>query len=148
MDAKQLVSVSVTRHFEASAETVYDAWFDPAIARKFLFATPQGTVVRCEIDAREGGKFVITDRRGDVDFEHVGEYLELSRPDHISFSFGVPQFSTDVSRVSVDIFPVPEKPGCKVTLLHDEVLADYQSKTHEGWSNILNALAQTLTEKQ
>jgi len=145
MDAKQLVSISVTRHIDATPERVYDAWFDPATTGKWLFATPHGTMVRCEIDAQEGGKFVFVDRRDGVDCEHVGEYLELSRPDHICFRFGVPQFSKDLSRVSIDIFP-EKSGGCKLTLLHDEVLADYQSKTQEGWSNILNGLAKTLEE--
>jgi len=143
MDAKQLVSISLTRHFDAEPERVYDAWLDPATAGKWLFATPQGTMVRCEIDPCEGGKFVFVDHREGNDYKHVGEYLELSRPDHICFEFGVPQFSSDVSRVSIDIFP-EKSGGSKLTLLHDEVLADYQSKTQEGWSNILNGLAAIL----
>jgi len=53
-------SVSVTRRYDAPPEQVFDAWLDPARARKFLFATPTGEMVRVEIDGRARGSFVIT----------------------------------------------------------------------------------------
>jgi uncharacterized protein YndB with AHSA1/START domain len=45
-------TVRVSRHFEASAEHVFDAWLDPEKVGKFLFKTPAGEMQRVEIDPR------------------------------------------------------------------------------------------------
>lgn len=135
--------VRVTRRFSASAERVFDAWLDPARAQKFLFATPTGQMVRAEIDARVGGKFVFTDRREGVDVEHMGEYLEIERPRRLVFTFAVPQFSAESTRVSIDI--VPLETGCELTLTHEGVLPDYVTRTEAGWGMILDNLAAKTT---
>ena len=137
-------TVRVTRRFDASAERVYDAWLDADRARRWLFATPTGEMVRAEIDARVGGAFVFVDRRDGVDVAHVGEYLELDRPRRIVFDFAVPQFSAERTRVTVDI--VPLAPGCELTLTHEGVLPDYAARTAEGWAGILARLAASLGE--
>lgn len=55
--------LTVTREFTALASRVFDAWLDPADARRFLFATPEGEMQQIEIDARVGGKALIVERR-------------------------------------------------------------------------------------
>jgi uncharacterized protein YndB with AHSA1/START domain len=136
------VTVRVTRRFDASPERVFDAWLDSETAAKFLFATPTGRVVRAEIDARVGGKFVFVDRRDGADVEHIGEYLEITRPRRLAFTFAVPKFSSQRTSVSIDI--VPDGAGCTVSLTHAGVLPDYASRTEEGWTRILDGLAAAL----
>jgi uncharacterized protein YndB with AHSA1/START domain len=132
--------VVVTHRFSASAERVYDAWLDPDRAGKFLFATPTGTMVRVEIDARVGGHFVFVDRRDGQDIEHTGTYIELIRPTRIVFDFSVPKFSSVETRVSVDIRRLNN--GCELTLTHDGVLPEYESRTAGDWTKILTSLEQ------
>lgn len=74
------VTVRVARRFNASAERVFDAWLAPKIAGEWLFATATGRMVRVEIDARVGGRFVFVDRRNGEDVEHLGEYLIGEHP--------------------------------------------------------------------
>lgn len=100
-------------------------------------------MVRAEIDARVGGKFVFTDRRDGVDVEHTGEYLEIERPRRLVFTFAVPQFSAESTRVSIDI--VPLETGCELTLTHEGVLPDYVTRTEAGWGMILDNLAAKTT---
>jgi uncharacterized protein YndB with AHSA1/START domain len=141
MTANPNPTVRVSRRFSASAERVFDAWLDPDKARKFLFATPTGRMVRCEIDARVGGKFVFTERRDGQDVEHTGEYVEIDRPRRLVFDFAVPRYSKEVTRVTVEI--VAQASGCELTLTHEGVHPDYASRTESGWATILESLART-----
>ena len=139
MTAETPVTVRVVRRFDASPERVFDAWLDRETAGKFLFATRTGRMVRVEIDARIGGKFAFVDRRDGEDVEHIGEYLEIDRPRRLVFTFAVPKFSRQSTRVSIDI--VPDGAGCALTLTHVGVLPDYANRTEQGWGKILDALA-------
>lgn len=150
-------TVVVTRQFAAPPEVVFDAWLDPAVAGRFLFATPTGQMTRVEIEPHVGGRFMIAERRPtqsgetiehapdqfDV-AEHVGEYLELDRPRRIVFSFGLPKYSADVAQVTIDV--APRESSCQLTLTQSVApeWAEYQDKIREGWSNILAGLAAVL----
>jgi uncharacterized protein YndB with AHSA1/START domain len=136
-------TVTVTHRYRQSAETVFDAWLTPATAGGFLFATPQGTMVRAEIDAKVGGGFIFTDRRDGQDVEHVGEYLEIDRPRRLVFDFKVPAFSDQATKVAIDIAPA-EGGGCELTLTHEGVLPDYAARTVDGWTMILAKLGEKL----
>jgi uncharacterized protein YndB with AHSA1/START domain len=134
--------VRVTHRFTASAERVFDAWLDPKTAGAWLFSTPTGEMVRVEIDARVGGAFCFTDRRDGEDIDHLGHYEVIDRPKRLVFTFGVPKFSAEVTRVSLDI--VAMDAGCELTLTHTGVLPDYAERTVGGWTMILNRLAANL----
>ncbi|SIO25694.1 Uncharacterized conserved protein YndB, AHSA1/START domain [Singulisphaera sp. GP187] len=142
MSSETPVNLQVTQRFAASAERVFDAWLDPEKAARWLFATETGQMVRTEIDARVGGAFNFTERRGGEDVAHVGEYLEIERPRRLVFTFGIPMYSPLSTRVTVDILPLES--GCQLTLTHEGVLPEYVSRTEAGWGMLLAGLAKTL----
>jgi len=127
----------VVRHrYPHPPETVFDAWLDPKLARRFAFATPDGEMIVAEIDARVGGRFNFTDRRpGMGDVAHVGEYEVIDRPRRLVFTFAVPQYDPAYTRVTLDFAPVDG--GCEVTLTHDGVPPEYSEQTKGGWTAIL-----------
>jgi uncharacterized protein YndB with AHSA1/START domain len=132
-------TVKVTRQMAASAERVFDAWLDPKTAGKWLFSTPTGKMVRVEIDARVGGRYLIVDRRDMGDIAHTGEYLEIDRPKRLVFTLVVPLFSAESTRVSIDIVALSTS-TCELTLTHEGVYQDYAGRTQEGWTRILEGL--------
>lgn len=144
MNETKNITVQVTHHFRQPAERVFDAWLDAEKASRFMFSTETGDLVRCDIDARVGGEFVMTDRRPDGDVEHRGRYLEIERPYRLVFTFGIPAESADVDVVTVEIRPVDG--GCQLTLTTEmkPEWADYVDRTRAAWSKILGALDDTL----
>jgi uncharacterized protein YndB with AHSA1/START domain len=135
------VTVIVERRLDAPPERVFDAWLDPAQAGRWLFRTPDGTLERCEIDARVGGGFRIDERRGSEVAEHFGEYVQLDRPRRLAFDFWT-SFSEERTRVTVAI--ARDGDGSLLTLTHEGVWADYEDRTRQGWTMILDGLARTL----
>lgn len=137
--------VIVERQIGAPAEQVFDAWLDPKDAARFMFATPTGTIIRCEIDARVGGRFLITDRRPDGDADHHGQFIELNRPSRIVFLFRGPGTSEgEWSKVTIEI--APNAAGSLLTLTHQIPArwASYADPVRQGWTMILDTLARQM----
>jgi uncharacterized protein YndB with AHSA1/START domain len=137
-------TVRVTRHFDASAERVFDAWLDPAKASTFFFATPTGRMVRAEIDARVGGAFHFVDRRGGEDVAHTGTYIEIDRARRLVFTFAVPKDSDATTRVTIDIVAAGQ--GCDLTLTHDGVPPETIRRNESGWATVLEGLASAVSQ--
>lgn len=150
MPTDQEQAIKVARRFDASAERVFDAWLDPATTKEWLYATDDGEIVRCDIDARVGGSWTIV-RRGPspeppnevIEMEHTGGYVEVDRPRRLVFTFGVPTFSDETTTVSVDL--VPDGEGCEVTLTNQGVPEEWAERTEQGWRMILDRLGETLS---
>lgn len=139
------IVVSVRHRFRQSAERVFDAWLDVRMARRFLFSAGTGEMVRCEIDPRVGGRFVLTDRRADGDVEHTGEYLVIERPRRLAFTFGIPAASPTFDIVTLEITPENDG-GCtlQLTAQMQPEWKDYADRARQGWARMLESLARTL----
>lgn len=132
-------TVTVTRRFSVSPERVFDAFLDPGIAGKFMFATPAGEMVRVEIEPRVGGAYTFVDRRDGEDVEHVGEILEMDRPRRLVFRFAVPKYDPASTIVQLDI--AADGAGTLLTLTHEGVDDAYLEQTGKGWTMILESAA-------
>lgn len=115
--------VRVVRDFACSPERVFDAWIDPALLGRFLFAG--GEIVRIETHPVEGGhySFVTADDDGEraVELNHFGRYLRVQRPRKLIFTWRVEVSGTDLpapdSEILLELEPLPG--GCRLTLLHE-----------------------------
>jgi uncharacterized protein YndB with AHSA1/START domain len=149
MNADAKPAVVVVRRFDASPERVFDAWLDPEVARRWLFSTPDGEMVRAETDPRVGGRFTFTERRNGEDVEHVGEYLVVDRPSRLVFTFAVPKYSAEYDRVTVEIRRLGK--GCELTLTNEmspEIYREWGEQTRNGWTTLLDGLATLLNDEK
>jgi uncharacterized protein YndB with AHSA1/START domain len=145
MTREEALEVKVHRRFRQPAEHVFDAWLDVRLARRFLFSTGTGEMMRCEIDPRVGGRFVLTDRRPDGDVEHTGQYLEIDRPRRLVFTFGIPAASPSFDVVTLEITPDSDG-GCTLRLsaqMQPE-WKEYVDRARRGWGQILAKLDEAL----
>ncbi|TYT26609.1 SRPBCC domain-containing protein [Luteimonas viscosa] len=134
------ILIRVTHRYAHPPERVFDAWLDPATVARFMFSTETGALVRCEIDPRVGGRFVMTDRRPDGDVEHVGHYLEIDRPHRLVFTFGIPAVSPDEDRITLEFRAIDG--GCEVTLTDemDPAWREYEDSSRKAWAKMLASL--------
>lgn len=153
----QSVTVRVTRRINASPDRVFDAWLTPATAARFLFATRTGNILHCDIDARVGGGFLVTDRRpladGDescYEAQHRGTYVEIERFHRIVFDFTADPTVNTPTRVTLDFVPMGVN-KCEVVLTHELGEGDdaktYAKRTEQGWARMLEQLDKVLTTR-
>ena len=135
------LAITVAHRYRHPAEAVFDAWLDPRLARRFLFATETGEIVRCEVDPRVGGRFVVTDRRPDGEVEHVGTYRAIERPRRLEFAFGIPALSPSQDVVTLEIAPEATG-GCRLQLTArmEPEWRDYLARARAGWRQVLAGL--------
>ena len=142
------IILTVHRDIAASPERVFDAWLDPAIARRFLFATPDGEMLTCEIDARVGGRGLIVERRPSGDAHHRLLFVEIDRPRRLVFLFAAdPAEEGQWTRVTIEIAATAA--GARLTLTHEMDLAwaAFEDQTRHGWTMILATLSDTIGDK-
>jgi two-component system cell cycle response regulator DivK len=137
--------VKVTRRFEAPAETVFDSWLLETGVGEWLFATPEGERVRAQIEPHVGGRFEIVERRGGEEVLHTGRYEEMARPLRLAFTLQVPKYSAVSERVTIEITPAADG-GCELALRQtlSPGAADGAERIEQGWSEILEALAERI----
>jgi uncharacterized protein YndB with AHSA1/START domain len=141
MGASPRVDVRVSQRFDISPDRVFNAWIDPGVAGRWLFATASRPLSRVTIDARPGGSFHFQEKHR---IEHTGKYIEVARPRRLVFTLSADSSRQDMPRVSIEI--VPLEAGCKLTLTHENVPPDDARRTEGRWIGMLYGLGKTLRE--
>lgn len=134
-------TVRLQRTFHAPAMAVFAAWLSPSSIERWMFGRGTEQIVHLEVDAQVGGRFSFLVRRAGVDFDHVGEYLELRPPQRLSFTWHVGNDRSEASRVEIELTDV--EGGVMLTLVHTlpAHAAPYANRTQAGWMRMLAALA-------
>jgi uncharacterized protein YndB with AHSA1/START domain len=139
--AQRHAATCVSHRYGAPSARVFNAWLDPDVAGKWLFATASRPMAHVEIDARVEGSFRFVDRQDDEITEYAGEYIELVPHRRLVFTLSRDKHR-NVTRVTVEI--APRKEGCELTLTHENLTPDDAHYVEARWTGILYGLAVTL----
>lgn len=143
MTANPSIDVHVQRQFSAPAEKIFDAWLDPAAIGLWMFGPNirDEEVKSIQIDPHVGGHFSFVVVRQGAEIDHIGEYLEIIRPNHLAFTWAVRQAETQFSSVMIRI--QSNTAGCELDLVHrmHADWADYRDRVRDSWTKMLDALA-------
>jgi uncharacterized protein YndB with AHSA1/START domain len=140
----RLRSIGVARRFAVPAPRVFEAWVNPAIAGKWLFATALHPMAEVEIDARPRGSFHFVERRDGAELRYFGSYLKIAPPRQLEFMLAMNEIPGARTRVSVEFVPLAM--GCKVALTHNKVPAEFAHDIEARWTGMLYGLAETLAD--
>jgi uncharacterized protein YndB with AHSA1/START domain len=136
-----LATLRLVRRCPFDAASVFAAWVDPALAGQWLFATASRPMVRTRIDARAGGCYCLTERRGTRIVEHRGEYVAVAPSHRLAFTLSTPDLDGE-TLIAVDIEFRPR--GCALTLTHAGVRPDEVGRARQRWLGMLYGLGATL----
>jgi two-component system cell cycle response regulator DivK len=139
--APAAVEMSVERRFAVEPGRLFDAWLDPETLGEWLFATPEGEMVRVECDARVGGTYAIVERREGEDVAHTGTYEEIERPSRLVFTLQVPKYSDSTALVTVAIAAAEGGSDLRLSQTLAPELSAMSEQIEEAWATILDALA-------
>jgi uncharacterized protein YndB with AHSA1/START domain len=139
---QQPTAIRLTRCFDEPPRRVFDAWLDPGLAGRWLFATASRPMTHVEIDARVGGGFRLADRRNGASTEHRGRYLEIVPHRRLVFTLREERRST---RVTVEINR--RRRGCELCLSHENLPPERAHDTEARWTGMLYGLGETLASR-
>jgi uncharacterized protein YndB with AHSA1/START domain len=142
------VHTVVLHRFGVSAERVFDACLDPAWVGRWMFGpnVRDEQIVRLAIEPRVGGNFSFLVKRDGREIDHVGEYLEIDRPQLLVFTWVTRDELTDRSRVIIEFSPRDD--GCDVKLTHvmGANWAAFVDRAASAWSKMLDALERVIRQ--
>ena len=133
--------VRVARSYRADAQRVYDAWLDPALAGRWLFATATRPMTDVSIDARIDGAFRFARHQDGGGGGYAGEYIALVPARRIVFSLS-PRDEMGATQVSVDF--ATRRTGCRLALAHAGIPAPCARQLRARWMGVLYGLGATL----
>ena len=136
-------SITITHHFSAPANVVWQAWTDPEVVRRWWGSDPDGVVTSAALDAQTGSAFEITFRDSDGD-EHTshGVYLRVDAMRELDFTWGWRSEPNNTSRVAV-VFTADET-GTQMTFVHSELNGESAHDYAQGWRRTFAKLDRVL----
>ncbi len=131
--------LTISKTIPASIETVFEAWLNPQALAKFIKPMDGMADCKVEVDAREGGSFLIVMKAGDKELPHRGEYRTIQRFEKLVFTWISDHTGSDsiVTLTFKDCGPQETE----LTLHHEGLPSEEARNNHEGgWIGILEQL--------
>jgi uncharacterized protein YndB with AHSA1/START domain len=127
-------SFKILWEFDASPAAVFDAWLDPALIRRWMFARDE--IFEVKLEPRVGGRFSIVETSSEGNVDHFGEYRKIERPSLLLFTLSVPLHFEGSTLVRVEF--APRDGGCVMIFTQTGVAKEV---TEESWRDMFEMLA-------
>jgi len=131
--------VELRRLLSAPPERVFAAWTNPAALAAWMSPVGHAEAVA---DVRVGGRFRVVMIGHDRRIEHVGEYLEVSPPSRLVFTWQSPYSGPEPTRVTVAL--APRGAGTELVLTHEHLPPEAVASHAGGWGQMLDRLSALL----
>lgn len=137
MSINDVAAVLVSHRYNVCPESIFDAWLEPEIIRKWLFVGPSSEITHIEMNPKVRGRFSILEleRSNGEYIDHYGTYQEIDRPSRLVFTLSVPKHFQGETCVTIEIKTKSE--GCELTLTQTGVAPD---TTESNWRDMLRQL--------
>ena len=136
--------LTIKKIIPAPVKTVFEAWLDPAALARFMKPGEGMEDARVDVDAREGGSYLIVMKAGDKEIAHRGEYKTIDRYTRLAFTW-LSDFTIPGSTVTLD-FAERGPDQTEVTLHHVGFPNQSARDSHEGgWSEILDMMSKAVS---
>ena len=129
--------VVVRRTVPASREEVYALWTDAERMREWILDGGSAT-----LDVRAGGKYHLDMHYEGKSYPHNGEYLELTPPSRLVFTWISASTNWEPSIVTVELLARGDK--TEVVLTHEGLPSKTAADHEGGWVEILGWLEKLL----
>ncbi|MFD1929425.1 SRPBCC domain-containing protein [Sporosarcina siberiensis] len=135
----------MTRTFDVAPKSVFDAWLNTEMMRKWLFTLEETNKVT-QNKPQVGGTWEIVDHREGKDYRATGEYLEIVPSHKLAFTFTMPQFNELEDTITVELKELQQ--GCEMTFTHlihvpqeenwsesglEKALSEHRANNEWGW---------------
>jgi uncharacterized protein YndB with AHSA1/START domain len=141
-DAQPRATIRVTQRYGVSPSRAFDAWLDPEVAGRWLFATASQPIADVQIDGRIGGSFCFVDRQVGETTQYTGRYVEIVPARRLVFTLSMEPHPNVITRVTVAIAPLAK--GCVLKLTHENMPRSDANYVEGRWTGILYGLGVTL----
>jgi uncharacterized protein YndB with AHSA1/START domain len=127
--------VELRRVLNAPPERVFAAWTNPAALAAWMSPVGHAEAIA---DVRVGGRFSVVMIGQDRRIEHVGEYLEVSPPSRLVFTWQSPYTGPEPTRVTVAL--TRRGAGTELVLTHEHLPPEGVASHAGGWGEMLDRL--------
>lgn len=132
------------RTFDAPVATVFDAWSDEAVLRRWFHAVQGWETSEASVDLRVGGgvRVVMHDPHKDEDHGGGGRYTEVDRPNRLAFTW---TWDGEDRETLIEIEFEPAGEATTVRFTHSNLLDHERVLDHEkGWIGCFENLERAL----
>jgi uncharacterized protein YndB with AHSA1/START domain len=142
--------VRIERTFAAAAATVFDAWTNVEVLRRWWPAGPDWETTVADVDIRVGGRLRLVMRAPDgTEFGGEGRYMEINRPTRLVFTWRWDTVQLGTQSQLIEVTFTENRDKTTTVVLVNRGLTESEQPSHrEGWQASFDNLDDVLGDSK